>query len=473
MRALAAALLCLLTGWALVCLGWPKHTSLREQLLLKFSLSLGCGLGIFSLIFFLNLILAGSGTVLLATDVAVAGLLSGILFFRFRGSTTGPKPIYTRKQPARLTRILFFTLLIAFLSSMYGLVQRLLGNPHGEGWDAFAIWNLHARFLFLGRDYWKEGFTNLIPWSHPDYPLLLPASIAHFWTYLGRDSVAVPAVIALAFTISTLAILVSALLQFRGKDSACLAGIVLLGTPFFLQQGVSQYADVALSYFFLATIVLIWFHQATGSPELLALAGSMAGFAAWTKNEGQLFACALLVSLAAIGCGFQGFRGCVREVSLFVAGMSPSLVALAYFKIRIAPPSDLFQAGSTMLLKAADWHRYWLILRWYGKDFFLFGDWFLIPGTVLLVAFGWLIGRQRNRQQGSATWVSALTLALTAAGYFAIFVITPYDLRWHLRYSLNRLFLQLWPSALFVFFMLVRTPDEAISARQMAPSTSQ
>ena len=236
MRALAAALLCLLTGWALVCLGWPKHTSLREQLLLKFSLSLGCGLGIFSLIFFLNLILAGSGTVLLATDVAVAGLLSGILFFRFRGSTTGPKPIYTRKQPARLTRILFFTLLIAFLSSMYGLVQRLLGNPHGEGWDAFAIWNLHARFLFLGRDYWKEGFTNLIPWSHPDYPLLLPASIAHFWTYLGRDSVAVPAVIALAFTISTLAILVSALLQFRGKDSACLAGIVLLGTPFFLQQ---------------------------------------------------------------------------------------------------------------------------------------------------------------------------------------------------------------------------------------------
>ena len=49
-----------------------------------------------------------------------------------------------------------------------------------------------------------------------------------------------------------------------------------------------------------------------------------------------------------------------------------------------------------------------------------------------------------------------LTLVLTLAGYFAIYIITPRDLYWHLRFSLNRLFLQIWPSAIFLFFLFCR-----------------
>ena len=48
------------------------------------------------------------------------------------------------------------------------------------------------------------------------------------------------------------------------------------------------------------------------------------------------------------------------------------------------------------------------------------------------------------------------TLALTLAGLFAIYIITPYELRWHLRFSLNRLCLQLWPCAIFLFFASFR-----------------
>jgi len=48
---------------------------------------------------------------------------------------------------------------------------------------------------------------------------------------------------------------------------------------------------------------------------------------------------------------------------------------------------------------------------------------------------------------------SRIALTLTLAGYFLIYLITPYDLYWHLRFSLNRLFLQLWPAVIFLFFL--------------------
>jgi len=50
---------------------------------------------------------------------------------------------------------------------------------------------------------------------------------------------------------------------------------------------------------------------------------------------------------------------------------------------------------------------------------------------------------------------SIWTLGLTVMGYFAIYVITPNELYWHLRFSLNRLFLAAWPSVLFLFFSCV------------------
>jgi len=44
-------------------------------------------------------------------------------------------------------------------------------------------------------------------------------------------------------------------------------------------------------------------------------------------------------------------------------------------------------------------------------------------------------------------------------GYFAVYLITPYDLVWHLSHSLGRLFLQVWPSALFLFFLAIKGPE--------------
>ena len=122
------------------------------------------------------------------------------------------------------------------------------------------------------------------------------------------------------------------------------------------------------------------------------------------------------------------------------------------FKHFIAPSGDLFSGPETMLHKILAPGRYWAILRWYGKDFLRFGNW-VVPTTILFVALGFLSPSSGIRRENTAFRSSVLALALTLCGYFAVYVITPNDLYWHLRFSLNRLFLQVWPATIFLFFL--------------------
>ena len=71
-----------------------------------------------------------------------------------------------------------------------------------------------------------------------------------------------------------------------------------------------------------------------------------------------------------------------------------------------------------------------------------------------MLAVFYLLCRNKARPfSDPALRASVAALGLTLAGYFAIYVITPRDLYWHLRFSLNRLFLQLWPTVIFLFFL--------------------
>ena len=152
-----------------------------------------------------------------------------------------------------------------------------------------------------------------------------------------------------------------------------------------------------------------------------------------------------------------------RQFAFFFAGLAPALLLIAYFKHSIAPPGDLFTDASAALHKLRDPSRYWALLKWYAKQLFRFGHWLLIPGTLALLGLHLFAGPDRARASNPGFRSSMLTLALTLAGYFAVYLITPYDIYWHLRFSLARLFLQIWPSALFLLFL---TRFEAFSHKR-------
>ena len=59
-----------------------------------------------------------------------------------------------------------------------------------------------------------------------------------------------------------------------------------------------------------------------------------------------------------------------------------------------------------------------------------------------------------------ALFSAAVALTLLA-GYFAFYVITPYELAWQLQSSVTRLFVQVAPLVLIAIFIAMRTPEPA------------
>ena len=471
MQLALGVLLCGGIGYAIESLGWRLAASPAAYLLKTF-LAIGYGLGAFSVLFVLQRVLGGE--TLWAVDALALALLL-ISFFLLRQRNGRPRPPVVPSQdldlPRWLTGFCYVAFGLAACAALYCGVRRAIAYPNGDGWDAFAIWNLHARFLFRGGTAWSDGFSALIPWSHPDYPLLVPAAIAHFWTYLGRESQTIPAMIGLVFMISTTGVLFSALMILRGRNLAMLGCMALLATPFFVEQGTSQYADVPLSFFLLGAIVLVCMSGSVayrGATGLMILAGVACSLAAWTKNEGLLFLFALVIAEFLVAKGRPrpgrdegGPQG--MSLALFVLASIPVILLVLWFKHSVAPPGDLFGSEASMLRKLVSGSRYLPISLWFGKQCLRFGHWLWIPGTVLVAGLyislrpapetNGVRAEDPGGSQRDASAAGAIALALTLAGYFLIYVITPYDVYWHLRFSLNRLFLQLWPSAIFLCFL--------------------
>ncbi len=154
-----------------------------------------------------------------------------------------------------------------------------------------------------------------------------------------------------------------------------LGATVLLATPFLIEQGTTQCADVPLGFFFLSSLVLLCLHeeQPRGSFGLTALAGMMAGFAAWTKNEGLLFLC---IVIAARLLTFVRVRSRTPSeartapsrdwavTTVLLAGMASAMLLMVYFKRFIAGPREYFSDSGTILHKLFIPARYQTVLKW-------------------------------------------------------------------------------------------------------------
>ncbi len=423
-------------------------------------LSLGLGLGISSLWFFLCLVIFGPHrSAFLAGEIGIVVVLALLLLVRRRSKPLVPVP--AAAQLSWLWRIPGVAFLAALLTAVRAFTRYSTARPHGA-WDAWGDWNLRARFLYLGGTHWTEVFSPRGTMPHRDYPLLLSATVARCWTYMQSDTQRAPILIAFLFTFAIAGELLFALSLLRSRSQGLIAATVLLATPFFLILGSAQYADVPLAFFFLSTMVLLCLHEHSGfaGRRALTLAGAMAGLAVWTKNEGELFLLCLLVSYFLIRPRGRGLGAHALELGFFAAGLLPVLAVVAFFKVRFAWHTDLLAAHG-VLHRLGDPARYRIVLRSFADALLHFGDWQLsIP--LLLSVYVLLLG-VRKQEGRLAVKVGTATLALTMLGYFFIYVTAWVPLPWLLQTSLTRLCVQLYPSALFLLFLLARTPEEALN----------
>lgn len=439
--------------------------------ILKCSLGMGLGIGICSLLYFLLLPINPSLGVVMAIEFVF--LISTVITFYLFKKTAPTHSLAAGKHdelredgsvklPAfRITALLFiFSLGNALLS----FVLNSLAKPNGE-WDAWSIWNLKARFIYRSMNDWLRTFSTIINHSHPDYPLLLPSFIARTWLYLQHETLYVPICVAGFFALAIVGLLTVSVTLLRDKVQGYLAGLALLSTPFFIALAAAQYADVPLAFFFLSVIVLLTFAEQSdeGGKPLYVLAGIMCGLAAWTKNEGLLFVMAIIFGRVVMAY-MSGWKRGGKQISYFFMGLVPILLVLVYFKVNFAPVNDLVSGQNLSTFhKLTSPSRYYLVICAFMLKSMSFGKWFVSP-VILLIIYALLFGVYSERKKSNT--VNGLVIAITLLGYFLVYIVTPNDLTWHIETSLDRLLLQMFPSILFIYFMVVASPTYILQSKK-------
>jgi len=433
----------------------------------RISIGVGAGLGAGSLVYFF-LLSTSAGVSAVRVFLFEAVLFSSLAFLAMRYSKV-KTPEASPEPDAKVftaPRWVLWTFGVVFFSLFAGVILTevflTLDRPHG-GWDAWAIWNLRARFLFRGGEYWKDAFSPLLGEIHPDYPLLIPGLVARGWTYLGRDAVSFPAVVAGFFTLSTIGILTSSLALLRGSFQGILAGVVLACTPIFLLHGASQYADVPFGYYMLATFALLYLARISKSRRAMSLAGFTMGLACWTKNEGVILLGAL-TAVYFVYSLYSSVRGQeIRRAGWFLLGALPPLLALAYLKFGLAPPSDMTNEFNlaAVLKRIVEPTRYLEVGAAVVREAIFQLH---LPLLAVYLLFSGISIRKGERGAVLQLWASLL---LIFASYFFVYIITSKPLAWHLGTSLSRLMMQLFPSLLFSFFLTATTVIvQAVDRRQ-------
>lgn len=434
------------TGYLLVRAALP---SLKSSIL-EWSLGLGIGLALHSLAFFCWLLAWGWATPgFLFVSLGLWGVSTLLFLIRKRSLKAVPVQSKFSAPPGWLIAIFTAALGMALTVSMFYFLR----NPHGN-WDAWDTWNTMARFIFRGGRRWTDIFQPPLP-RLLDYPLLLPTLATEGWTLLGRSSPWVPGVIGWLYTYGTLGVLVATVSKRRGWTTGLLAGLALLGTPFFLIHGSSQYADTPIGFYLLCALAMLSLYDSSseGTAFYLLVSGFFLGITAWTKNEGVLFILAIFAARFIPGFFLKGGRrsGC-SEFLYWSGGMAMPLAVLLYYKSALTPPNDLYgrQSVADLAEKASDFSRYKTLFKGTKKFFSDFGAWsFGIWPWLAFLAIFFGIGKVSIRNEGAAL----LALLLILLGYLGVYLTSPFDLSWHITTSFDRLLIQLWPSFLMAFFM--------------------
>lgn len=377
----------------------------------------GLAAGLVSMLYFLSL------TVALPFVVTVAVAIVCVVFFvRFIRS------VPVDDEPLVYPNLVVGILVIACVM----LVQKSSGvSEKYGGWDAWAIWNMHAKFL-VSKEHWRNLFLNTT-YGHPDYPMLLPGFIAFFGRmFAGRHM----EIISFIFNFS-ITLFIPVLIYFETiKKNILVAAAVLflyINDKFFVFQGVSSYADTAVGFFFLCAFICMC--QEDYHHKWAAIAGGCLGCCMWTKNEG--------VILTIIFTLFY-LRLLIRTggVKYFLAGLALPLLTLLVFKIGYAPANDLIAGQSSKtLMQAFDWSRYSMIYKSFTSTMNEKYYWVVVIFLLHILA---LVFKKK--------WPDKqLTILITClAAYFMVYVFSTQGLEWHLSTSVDRLLHQLMPAMVYV-----------------------
>ena len=456
-------------GSVIIVILFPKDSLKSINFVLTVCIGTGVGLGITSSLTFMWLNYYGKLTTgYFFCELGFTLFLAFFACYRFLSLKHNISDfIFISKTEYRKIRWLnnFFYFLLAI--SIFLFILKTFGDlPYGK-WDAWAIWNFRARWLFRGEDQWAYAFSNYVLDSHPDYPLLIPVSIFRLWYLIGKDIVAIPILIAGFYTFGSILLISSSISIIRGKNQGNVAGIFMLLATNYLKIGTWQYADIPLAFYILSTIILLSLKELypIAALRIMFLTGLTVSCTAWTKNEGILFLCLVIFVNFVSDFKIVDWRRTLKETFIFLVGLVPILITVVFFKLKVAPPNDIINLNniSSIYNYLSQLDRYKQIFTAYVKNITLFNG-----GIIFLMALYLLISGFEKTYYCQRQFLSKIALLLLLlGGYFFSFLISPNSLDWHLNSALDRLLIHTWPSWVFLFFYCVKGPEKYTFAQTL------
>ena len=334
---------------------------------------------------------------------------------------------------------------------MYGplLLPALLVRRPPVGWDARSIWWFHAAWIDRGPTVLREALANpALAFSHPDYPPFAPATVAGAWTVTPGSGLWVAQAVSTVLTLSAVAMLVYAVRILVPSVSPMVARLVALavglGTWTVAGYAVAGgYVDHLWAAALAAAVVLLLISGSVITPDAdadadadrarrphLLLAVVLMTVAALTKNEG--FVAVAIVALVFTVRARRQLRVAAWVWIPVIAGVVWNVVARAF-----GASSDLADSPRIDQLLGGDLAPLERIGPTLSKLSAQVG--WVLAAAVLVSVVGSLALAARRRSLGLAPirWPWAV-LGLFTVALVATYVISPYEIVWHLVTSIDR-----------------------------------
>ncbi|MGB9609200.1 MAG: hypothetical protein ACPL3E_02375 [Minisyncoccia bacterium] len=353
-------------------------------------LALGFGLGTLVITFIIFILsffgfrFSQSNILILSAGLLIVSLVISYFFQPFRISLQIRNlPIRIFQNKSKIISHIFLLILILIIIFKIGYVFAEAYLRPIIQFDAVANWSLRARVFFFQEripihpqePYWLGAG------GHENYPLHLP--LLELWAskILGQWHEPTLEMISPFYYLSLLIIFYFTLSHLIGKKLAIIFTFFLATLPFLNYHAFAAYADLPLSFYLTAAVILCFLGLKKNNGAYFSLAILFCFGAAWIKNEGLFLSLIILFCLTIYLLIKKQLKSYLRLISLwliFFILLLPWLIFMAYHHLgfsnigaRPSPASGPMVFGFypralsfiwASLLLESGWHILWLVL---------------------------------------------------------------------------------------------------------------
>lgn len=314
--------------------------------------------------------------------------------------------------------------------------------------DGLAIWGLKARIIWLEGGVPVSYFSDVSrQWSHLNYPLLVPATEAWAYYFLGRDDEHFAQAMLLVFGLCLLVLFYGSVRRGHSRRHSWGATLLLCVTPAFFRIAASSYADVPLSAFILGSSISLYFWLKDHRSSDLWTAAVLSALCIWVKREGVV---AWAINLAAVAIWAGSVRGqpIHRRLKVMLIYVLPSLLLAPWFLFlawRAVPDNDFSPVGFAAL--ASNLYRVPTIVRLLLTELASIEHWGVLWGLFVLSVL-YTLSKRGSLDHGQAYLGALVSVYIASLAPTFLFSTWP-AYAGHMANSFDRLVFHVTPTAIF------------------------